>query len=372
MQKILLIAALLFASAKAQTPHKPKPVKKPDAFWLPDYQSALHKAAQNRGIVLVKIGLVDATLRTLTDSLQKDCAAGVAIPATDSVAKSLSGATFAYVMEDGTPIYRFEGAPGRKDYIAGLHAAEDRADAMRNLRILQAERLLGDKDENKLEAIIAERNVEGLPADSLLDLYVEALPQDSLGSPRVLRFIALQAPVLNSAANQLLRQDALLFNDVWASLTLQERVKINNDVINKTKDKAVTDADQEEAQLAATFAANTNANATAKVRAFQGVMLDFYYGVGDTLKFLDLAKTYYDRFLMPFDADSLRHQDSIRGRAGELSVAHFVGTQLETGAKRVTAMAIDADLKRKAAAWADRAAALLGRGTAETRTAGKP
>lgn len=363
MQKFLITAALLIATATAQTSHKtkPKPVAKTSTFWVPNFIEALNKASLNRGIVFVKVGPIDATLRTLTDSLQKGCAAGVAVKSTDSIAKSLNGASFAYVMEDGTPIYRFEGEPTRKDYLNGLEKAGDRADGMRNLRILQAERLLGDKDEDKLEQIIAERTIEGLPADSLLELYVENLPQDSLGSENILRFIALQAPVLNSGANQLLRQDPILFNDVWSGLNMADRVRINNEVINKTKDKAIKDADQEEATLAATYAANTNGNATAKLRAFQGVMLDFFYGVGDTLKFLDMAKTYYDRFLMPFDADSLRHQDSVRGREGDESVAHFVGTQLETGAQRVDAFTTDADLRKRAAAWEDRAAALLGR-----------
>lgn len=363
MQKFLITAALLIATASAQTPlkPKPKPVAKTSTFWVPNYIEALNKASLNRGIVFVKVGPLDATLRTLTDSLQKGCAAGVAVKPTDSVAISLNGATFAYVMEDGTPIYRFEGVPTKADYLKGLEAAGDRADAMRNLRILQAERLLGDKDEDKLEQIIAERTFEGLPADSLLELYVEALPQDSLGSQRVLTFIALQSPVLNSGANQLLRQDPILFNDVWTSLPVQQRVSINNAVINKTRDKAIKDADQEEATLAATYAANTNGNATAKLRAFQGVMLDFFYGVGDTLKFLDMAKTYYDRFLMPFAADSLRHQDSVRGRTGDQSVARFVGTQLETGAQRVEAFTHDAAMRQQADAWADRAAALLGK-----------
>ena len=384
MQKPIL-AILIFgaSSAGAQTvhtgtahpaAHKTQAHKAPTPappFWVSTYQEALAKATEVRGLVFVRQGTADCTTcsvggdkilkeKGVLDSLRLYCAAGVYLAPSDTDASVLHRAAFGFVTEDGTPVFRFEGrgAPTRTAYLDGLREAADRRTGMQPLRLLEAERLLGDKDENNLEAIIAERNREGLPADSLLEIYVEGLSEDSLGSPRVVRFLALQAPILNSEANQLLRQDAALFNAVWQGLTIKERIRINNDVISKTRAQAVANGDQEEVLLAATFAANTNTGPTAKVRAFQGVMLDFYYGMADTDKFLNLASTYYDRFLMPFAADSLRRQDSLNHREEDLSVSRFVGMQLESGASKVLLLTSDNVLLRQAGAWADKAVAL--------------
>lgn len=361
-------------SVHAASTHKPAPHRPPAPaapFWVSTYPQALAKAEEAHGMVLVRQGDAacttcsvagDKTLkeRGLLDSLRLLCAAGVYLAPADTGITALHGPGFAYVLEDGTPLFSFtgHGEPTRTDYQEGLNQALARKSGMQRLRVLQAERMLGDKNPNNLEEIIAERNREGLPADSLLDLYVDGLPQDSITSTRVLTFLALQAPVLNSAANQLLRQDPVRFNEVWRGLTLEQRSHVNNQVISKTRAKAVADGDQEEATLAATFAANTNSNSTAKLRAFQGVMLEFYYGVADTARFLDMAKTYYDRFLMPFNADSLRRQDSLHHREDDRSLSRFVGMELETGAREVLVLTTDSVLLRQAGTWADQAVAL--------------
>jgi hypothetical protein len=381
----LLLALIVCGTpAGAQTAHKTSVHRTPapaPPFWVSTYREALVKAGEARGMILVRQGGTACTTcsvaadkvlkdRALYDSLRQFCVAGVYLDPTDTAVTALRGAGFAYVLEDGTPLYRFQGRgePTKRDYLQGLDQALLRKSGMQRLRILQAERMLGDSSLNNLEEIIAERNREGLPADSLLELYVEALPQDSLASLSVLTFLALQAPPLNSAANQLLRQDAGRFNEVWRGLPLQERSRINNQVISKTRARAVADGDQEEATLAATFAANTNANPTAKLRAFQGVMLEFYYGVADTARFLDMARTYYDRFLMPFNADSLRRQDSLLHRQDDRSLSRFVGTELETGAREVLALTSDHTLLLQAVTWADQAVALYpSREALETR-----
>jgi hypothetical protein len=374
MQKPLIVLLLLASAvAHAQHPASSKPhatahrklPAPPPPFWL-SYEDARNKAHEVAGLLLIRRGSSLAKdkvfgARSMIDSLRQVCTAGVYLtPADTDDAAALGDAVFAYVLDDGTPVYKYTSPrePGAQNYLDGLQEAVARKNGIRNLRLLEAERLLGDKDPEILEDIIAGRNREGLPADSLLDLYVNGLPKDSLGSYRVVRFLALQSPVLNSTANQVLRQDGDLFNIVWKSLTMPERIRINNDVIDKTCAKAVRDQDQEEATLAATFAANTNNSPTAKVRAFQGVMLDFYYGIADTGHFVDFAKTYYDRFLMPFNADSLRRQDSVNHREEDLSVARFVGTQLEVGARRVATMTTDGAVLRQASAWADKAVAL--------------
>ena len=279
--------------------------------------------------------------------------------AREAAATELRTASFIYTDGNGTCLLRYENpAPGEKAYLDGMESALDRKSEMARVKVLEAGRVLGDSDEVNLEAIILEKAWAHQPMDSLLDVYIDNLPVDSMTSPRVLRFLALQAPVLNSNANQLLRQDPDLFGQVWQGLSMEERFRINNRVITKTWQKAVRDRNLEEAQLAASFAANTNRDPDARLRAFQGVLIEYYYGVGDTAKFLNLAGTYYDRFLMHFNADSTRRRDSLFHREGTISVARFLADQLQKAAERVAGVSSDPGMLTEARSWAERAAAL--------------
>jgi hypothetical protein len=268
-------------------------------------------------------------------------------------------AAFLYVDGDGTCLLRCDSAaPGETAYLEGMESALEHRDGMRRVKVLAAGRVMGDSDESNLEEIILEQAWAHQPVDSLLDVYINNLSVDSTGSLRVLRFLMLRAPLLNSNANQLLRQDPALFNEAWQGLSMEERFGVNNRVIAKTWQKAVKDRNQEEAQLAATFAANTNRDPDARLRAFQGVMLEFYYGAGDTTRFLNLAGTYYDRFLMHFNADSLRRADSLFHRGPATSVSRFLATQLLKAAQRVSGITADPSLIAMAHTWAVKAMAL--------------
>jgi hypothetical protein len=279
--------------------------------------------------------------------------------ARETGAAELGTASFIYTDGNGACLLRYESAaPGEKTYLDGMESALDRKAEMARVKVLEAGRVLGDSDEVNLEAIILEKAWAHQPMDSLLDVYVDNLPVDSMASPGVLRFLALQAPVLNSTANQLLRQDPDLFGQVWQGLSMGERFRINNRVIMKTWQKAVRNGSLDEAQLAASFAANTNRDPDARLRAFQGVLIEYYYGVRDTAKFLNLAGTYYDRFLMHFNADSLRRRDSLFHREGAISVARFLADQLQKAAERVAAVSSDPGMLTEARSWAERAAAL--------------
>ena len=395
MKRLLLFTLLGAGMACTQyvfaqgtgAPHSPKPpakskpvtpVSPPDAFWSESYATALASAKAGRGLVLVRLAppscetctvLTDKVLRkkSVLDSLKRHCTAGVYLSPLDSnwIRLQEQGnedelmASFMYVDGDGKCLLRYDSAaPKERDYLELMEKAIDRKEALRHVRLLESERFLGNQDEAVLQEIIEGKGKEDQSIDSLLDIYVNELPVDSIGSLRVLRFLAMQAPLLNSNANQLLRQDPTLFNQVWLGLTVAQRIQVNNRVITKTWQKAIADVNMEEAQLAATFAANTNKSIVAKLRAFQGIMIEFYYGVGDTSKFLSLAGTYYDRFLMSLSVDSLRDQDYINQRSTDLSASRFVAAQLRKAALRVYHVALpssDSTILNQAQTWADQA-----------------
>ena len=335
MKKLLV---LLLAASQAATAQK---------FWAPTQQEALAKADSAKGMIFI---CATQPGKPAMDSVKRYCAAGVR--------QKMGDTTFAFKNGDETALYAHSGPTTDDQIIAGLLIAQDRNIAIRQRKLFESERILGDTDENKLEYIIAERTKEHLQTDSLLEVYVNNLPEDSATSRQTLRFLALQAPILNSLANQLLRQDPQKFTEVWNSLSIADRVRINNEVIEKTVQKAAIDTNEDEATLAATFAAGTNQSPIAKVRAFQGIKLEYFYNTGDTLRFLELAGTYYDRFLMHLDADSLKTEDSLHHRPEAFSVARFVGEQLNKGAERVEEMSKDPRNWRQALTWADEAVAM--------------
>lgn len=364
--------------SKAIQKDRPVAAASPDLFWSHSYEEALALAKSRRGVILIRLAppacqtctvLTDKVLRkrSLLDSLTHYCTAGVYLPASDSNWIRLQSqgsedepmASFVYIDGEGKCLERCDSiSPRERDYLSAMESAMEKKEEMRRVRLLESERFLGNQDEAVLEEIIWGKGKEGQPIDSLLDIYVNQMPEDSVGSLRILRFLALQAPLLNSNANQLLRTDPNLFKQVWMGLTVSQRAQVNNRVITKTWQKAIADGSMEEAQLAATFAANTNKSTVAKLRAFQGIMIEFYYGVGDTSQFLNLASSYYDTFLMSLNMDSLKDQDYINRRTPDLSASRFVAGQLRKAAMRVYLVALpgtDSALLNKAKRWADRA-----------------
>lgn len=379
------------AGAKLHTAAKPAVPTHP--FWATSLLQAQDWTTHAKGVVLVRWvfqGSPDSSKTSdkilksaiLVDSLKRYAAGGVFIPINDSIAAPLRAededGAFLFINDVGTVLYRFDGLnPTAKDYLNGLHQALDMKKAADDLKFLEWGRMMGNQNQDTLEAIIGLRNKLDMPSDSLLDIYIYNQPVDSGKSLRVLTFLAQQAPVLNGYANELLRQDPTLFKLVWDGMPMSERIGINNRVIEKTWKKAVADDDPELAKLAATYAGSTNRSPSAQVRAFQGIMMEFYFGMKDTAKFLEIAGTYYDRFLMPINADSLKTEDSLHQRVGALSVCRFVGSQLSKGAYRAGMLSSDPAILKQANAWAHRAAELYN--TPQTRevaslleTKGKP
>lgn len=379
---------------KTHTASKPKAAIKPaHPFWATTILQAQDWTTQAKGVVLVRWvfpGSPDSTRATdkilkspiLIDSLKRYAAGGVFVQTNDTSATQLHDdeeeSAFLYINDVGTVLYRFDGLnPSAKDYLTGMRQALAMKKAADDLKFLEWGRMMGNQNQDTLETIIGLRNRLDMPTDSLLDIYIYNLPVDSGKSLRVLHFLAEQAPVLNGYANELLRQNPTLFKLVWEGMPMPERIGINNRVIEKTWKKAIVDQDPELAKLAATYAGSTNRSPAAQVRAFQGIMMEYYYGMQDTGKFLEIAGTYYDRFLMPINADSLKMEDSAHQRVGALSVCRFVGSQLSKGAYRVSLLSTDPALLKQANAWAQRAAELYN--TPQTRevaallqTKGKP
>jgi hypothetical protein len=152
-----------------------------------------------------------------------------------------------------------------------------------------------------------------LPLDSLLDVYVSLLPADSLSSFHTIQFVAKQCPIINSYASIQIRKNLDIFNQAWYQLSLQERIKINNLIIYKTRVKAIKLKDKKLAFTAANFARNVHSdpNSSNARKAYDYNMVQYYKGTLDTVSFLRNVISYCDNYFMNISKDSIRNADSL-------------------------------------------------------------
>jgi len=181
------------------------------------------------------------------------------------------------------------------------------------LSTYEKEYAAGNRSPGLLEAYILKKRDLGQSTTELLDEYAASLPPDSLKSDRVLQFIALQAPVLGSRADEAFRNDQLRFDHAWYVLPARQRVIINTAIISKSKKKAVQDKNEAYALQVSAFAQSTYVgDAAMGMRAFENTMMDFYRAIRDTSKYLPVAVSYYERYYMSLSLDSMRRAESVR------------------------------------------------------------
>ena len=170
----------------------------------------------------------------------------------------------------------------------------------------------GDRNIDFLETFITKKRTLRLNTDTLLETYVQLLPEDSLRSLRTLVFIAQMAPMLDSKAYSLMYKDPKLFQAAWYTLSAPVRIGINNAIIYKGISKAIIAKDLMAALRTASLARAVNgSNITEGDRAFDRNMLS-YYQKADPVKYFDGAVEYYNRYYMVVTKDSIARMDSAR------------------------------------------------------------
>ncbi len=178
---------------------------------------------------------------------------------------------------------------------------------------LEKEYREGDKSIDMLQAILLKRKSLSLETDSLLDVYISAVVPEYLKFVAALTFIAKMSPILGSKADMELRKDIGLFNEAWYALPLSERIGINNRIIFKSMNKAVSEKNKAFAYRVAYFNKSTyNNNVQAGEKAFDKTILDFLYETKDTFNYLVSAVNYYDKYYMTLSVDTISKQDSLR------------------------------------------------------------
>jgi hypothetical protein len=277
----------------------------------------------------------------------------------------------------GTLVHRMNmSSTDPKKYLQEMANAMVKKGEADQVRSLEQAALTGSIDNDKLYALMLSRKQVSLPTDALLDKYVSQLPADSLKSVTTLQRIYRMCPVLNSSADQVLRQNLPLFRLAWMSLPKTEQTAIQQRIIFKTRQQAIQEKQLAKALLAADFARSTVPNKVGGDKAYQYNLMEYYRGIQDTASYLNACVEYYEKYLMKANAAEVKKMDStwfanysknlvahgdtirdsqnrliIKGKYNLSAIANGYEQDLNYGARSIYMMTNDTVYLKKALEW---------------------
>jgi len=221
------------------------------------------------------------------------------------------------------------------------------------IRSLEQDALSGKMAPDRLYELMEARKNLSLPIDEHLDLFVKQLPPDSLTAIATLQRIARMSPLLGSYANSVLRNNQELFTEAWYALPEKERIIINNQIIIKSRQQAISEKNLLKAEAVAKFAALTYGGAIFSGKppvnkAYHYNLMEYFRGVNDTAAYLNAAVKYYEQYQMQVNATALKKKDSLNYTP---SAQHY-GEQLHYAARTFYHMTNDTIYLKKALQWA--------------------
>lgn len=215
--------------------------------------------------------------------------------------------------QNKTLIHSYRMTTSSKDnYLTQIEIALGKTNNENNLTYLEAKFKDDSHNFDLLQMLLMERKSLGLETQALLDAYMDILPLDSLSSPRIVEFIMKMSPIVNTKPFLEIRQNMPLFNKVWNSIPIQDRVNINSRIIYNSRMQAIAQKNETFAYKIAAFSQSTYLrNSDAGKKAFAENMLLYFKGVGDTANYLSRTIDFYDTYFMTVSVDSIKKLDTI-------------------------------------------------------------
>lgn len=170
----------------------------------------------------------------------------------------------------------------------------------------------GARSQKFLEEYIIKRRQAGMPVDELLEKYTGGLPLDSLSSFRIVKFIYMHGPSLDSKVYKAIQAvtSRQIIDSMYKTGPYQEAVAMNNAIISATMQKAVEKKDRNLAyQLNYFVQGSYSTEHWQGMLAGQRNMLRFFYEIKDTTQYIREAVQFLDNTHMRLTADSLKRMD---------------------------------------------------------------
>lgn len=223
-----------------------------------------------------------------------------------------TGLALLFFSPSGNVIYRYSGSTSSSNrYIQMIDAAKSKLDDEAAIETFEKAYESGSRNPALLAQLIDFRQNLGRETGVVLDDYVRSLSRDSLQSITQIQKIAGYAPILNTYADSVMRSNVDRFNEAWYRMDLQTRISINNNIINKTRKKAVDQKNKLLAYQVANFAAGVQNHMMEKTRSYNFQLVEYYRLTSDTANYLVFTKRLYEQYYMRISADSIKKIDSI-------------------------------------------------------------
>lgn len=164
-----------------------------------------------------------------------------------------------------------------------------------------------------LKEYIIGLNELNLNVDTLVERYMDLLTVGELSNESEIAFFIRTAPLIDSRVYRLIRQNSTAYQKVFSALPLEERIRINQKMVAKSKNKAFREKDRNylysiSSYLSDTYGENRKEGSKASLR----LILEFYKVNKDTLSYFQSAKYYYDQYFRKLSLDSIRSAEMNR------------------------------------------------------------
>jgi hypothetical protein len=163
-----------------------------------------------------------------------------------------------------------------------------------------------------LKSYILKRENAGIRNNAaLIEEYAKGLKVSDLNDYREVLFILKAGPVINGVAYKL----SLLNKDVYDSIFKKEplaiRKAINDAIIGNSMQRAIDDKNRDLAFAIANYTRSTwKSNYKEGQKQSELKYIQYYWGIKDTLQYLQRAGIYYDFNYMQLTVDSIRKIDA--------------------------------------------------------------
>ena len=217
-----------------------------------------------------------------------------------------------FVAADGSLIHTYaKSSTMAKSYEEEAEKALAKAGEGNRMKNLEELYKNGNRNLDFLEMYITARKNLQLDTDSLLDEYVTLIPADSLQSKRMFVFLLLMNPIFESVAYRKIEDFYLTINKIKYNYQYPFHASVKSSIANKSMRKAIAEKNEAYALRIADFAKTMYPKDIDKSnKTYNGFLIDYYEGVNNTAKFLQLASEYYDTYYMPIPVDSVKKADT--------------------------------------------------------------
>lgn len=182
----------------------------------------------------------------------------------------------------------------------------------------------GNRSKALLKEYISARQQLGLSDNAkLIDEYVDFLTIGSFNDYNEVLFVLKAGPFAYGKAYKLAYTNRKITDSIYKTLTLQERIDLNNGIINNTQAEAIATKNSGLANSLSTFIRATwSKNYAGGDKQATYRMLIYYKAVKDTVNYYRQAQYYYDQYYMRITLDSIhKTAKKIQDKRDSLTIA---------------------------------------------------